>query len=177
MVSHERLNHPAITLRQARSFVREHHLRHHKPQGRLWAMAVPRGDDLVGGAIAGRPRLRRAPEVRRPRRDSPAAEIIIYSAASTLTAVLRPVRGQHLVRGMAATHPELYKAADYTASQTFGEAIRASGGDGIVYDSVRHVGGINVVALRPKNVRDVVMGTHYEITAPVSGKVIARALP
>ena len=46
-----------------------------------------------------------------------------------------------------------------------------------MYDSVRHVGGINVVALRPKNVRDVVMGTHYEITAPVSGKVIARALP
>jgi hypothetical protein len=81
------------------------------------------------------------------------------------------------IRGMAATHPELYKAADYTASQTFGETIRASGGDGIVYDSVRHVGGVNVVALRPKNVREVVMGSHYEITAPVSGKVIARTLP
>jgi hypothetical protein len=81
------------------------------------------------------------------------------------------------IRGMAATHPELYKAADYTASQTFGETIRASGGDGIVYDSVRHVGGVNVVALRTKNVREVVMGSHYEITAPVSGKVIARTLP
>ena len=63
------------------------------------------------------------------------------------------------------------------ASQAFGEAIRSSGGDGILYDSVRHVGGTNVVALRPKNVRHVVMGTHYEITAPVSGKVIARSLP
>jgi len=81
------------------------------------------------------------------------------------------------IRGMAATNAELYKAADYTASQTFGEAIRAAGGDGIVYDSVRHVGGINVLALRPKNVRDVTMGSHYEITAPVSGKVIARTLP
>jgi hypothetical protein len=81
------------------------------------------------------------------------------------------------IRGMAATHPELYKTADYTASQTFGEAIRASGGDGIVYDSVRHAGGVNAVALRPKNVRDVAMGSHYEITAPVSGKVIARTLP
>lgn len=81
------------------------------------------------------------------------------------------------IRGLAATHPELYKAADYTASQTFGETIRASGGDGIVYDSMRHVGGVNVVALRPKNVRDVTMGSHYEITAPVSGKVIARTLP
>jgi hypothetical protein len=80
------------------------------------------------------------------------------------------------VRGMAATRPELYKADDYTASQTFGEALRASGGDGILYDSVRHVGGTNVVALRPKIVCGVVMGTHYEITAPISGKVIARTL-
>jgi hypothetical protein len=81
------------------------------------------------------------------------------------------------IRDMVATHPELYKAADYTASQRFGETIRASGGDGVVYDSVRHVGGVNVVALRPKNVREVVMGSHYEVTAPVSGKVIARTLP
>jgi hypothetical protein len=80
------------------------------------------------------------------------------------------------IRGMAATRPELYETDDYAASQTFGEALRASGGDGILYDSVRHAGGTNVVALRPKNVRDVVMGTHYEITAPVSGKVIARTL-
>jgi hypothetical protein len=81
------------------------------------------------------------------------------------------------VRGMATSHPELYKLDDYTASQTFGETIRASGGDGIMYDSVRHVGGVNVVALRPKNVRDVLMGAHYEITVPVSGKVVARTLP
>jgi hypothetical protein len=80
------------------------------------------------------------------------------------------------IRGMAHTRPELYKADDYTASQAFGEALRASGGDGILYDSVRHVGGANVVALRPKNVRDVAMSTHYEVTAPVSGKVIARTL-
>jgi RES domain len=81
------------------------------------------------------------------------------------------------IRGMTATRPELYRADNYTASQSFGEAIRAAGGDGIVYDSVRHVGGTNIVALRPKNVRDIVMGVHYEITAPISGKVIARALP
>jgi hypothetical protein len=81
------------------------------------------------------------------------------------------------IRGMAATRPELYRADDYAASQTFGETIRASGGNGIVYDSVRHAGGVNVVAMRPKNVRDIVMGPRYEITAPVSGKVIARTLP
>jgi hypothetical protein len=81
------------------------------------------------------------------------------------------------MRGMAATRPELYKVDDHTASQTFGEAVRACGGDGIIYDSVRHVDGPNVVALRPKNVRDILMGTHYEITVPVTGKVIARTLP
>jgi RES domain len=80
------------------------------------------------------------------------------------------------IRGMATTRPELYRPDDYTASQVFGESIRASGGDGVVYDSIRHAGGANVVALRPRNVGDVVMGTHYEITAPVSGKVVARTL-
>jgi hypothetical protein len=39
MVSHERLDHPAITLRQAG----------------LWAIALLRGDDLVAVAIAGCP--------------------------------------------------------------------------------------------------------------------------
>jgi hypothetical protein len=81
------------------------------------------------------------------------------------------------IRGMATTRPELYKVDDYTASQIFGEAIRVSGGDGITYGSVRHVGGTNVVALRPKSIHEVSMGTHYEITVPVSGKVIARTLP
>jgi hypothetical protein len=80
------------------------------------------------------------------------------------------------IRGMASARPELYKTDDYSASQVFGEALRASGRDGIVYDSVRHVGGTNIVALRPKNVREVVMGVQYEVTVPVSGKVVARTL-
>lgn len=54
------------------------------------------------------------------------------------------------IRGMATTRPELYKLDDSAASQTFGEAIRASGRDGIIYDRVRHSGGSNVVALGPK---------------------------
>jgi hypothetical protein len=40
-------------------------------------------------------------------------------------------------------------AADYSASQVFGEAIRRTG-DGIVYDSLRHFGGVNVVAYQPR---------------------------
>jgi hypothetical protein len=80
------------------------------------------------------------------------------------------------IRGLAAARPDLYKADACTASKTFSEAPRASGDDGILYDSVRHVGGTNIVALRPKDVRYIVMGTHHEITAPVSCKVITRSL-
>ena len=82
----------------------------------------------------------------------------------------------HDIRGQRAASPDLYRPDSYTASQAFGLEIRSSGGDGILYDSVRHVGGTNVVAFRPKNIRDVVMGTHYEVTVPVRGKVIARAI-
>jgi hypothetical protein len=44
-----------ITLYQACSFVEEHHSQHDKPQGGLRAIALLRGDDLVGVAIAGAP--------------------------------------------------------------------------------------------------------------------------
>ena len=82
----------------------------------------------------------------------------------------------HDLRGMATIRPELYRPDDYTASQAFGESIRAHGGAGIIYESVRHMGGTNIVTLRPRNVQNVTRGTHYEIIAPVSGKVIARNL-
>jgi len=83
----------------------------------------------------------------------------------------------HDLRGMAADRPELYQPDNYTASQVFGESLRAAGGAGIIYDSVRHVGGTNIVNFRPRNVKNVTMGAHYEVIAPISGKVIARRLP
>jgi hypothetical protein len=82
----------------------------------------------------------------------------------------------HDIRGQMAARPDLYNPESYVASQAFGEEIRSGGGDGILFDSVRHVGGTNVVAFRPRNVRNVVMGTHYEVMVPVRGKVVARAL-
>jgi hypothetical protein len=81
------------------------------------------------------------------------------------------------IRRMRRGRLELYAPDSYAASQAYGESVRAAGGDGIVYGSIRHAGGTNVVALRPKNVRDVVMGAQYELIAPVSGKIIARRLP
>lgn len=80
------------------------------------------------------------------------------------------------IRSMGTARPEFYAPNDYSASQTFGESIRKTGGPGIIYDSLRHQGGTNVVAFRPRNILDVTQTGHYEITAPVIGKVIARTL-
>jgi len=79
------------------------------------------------------------------------------------------------IRGLQATQPALYAAADYSASQPFGEDIRRTG-DGIVYDSLRHVGGVNVVAYRPRKVRNVTQRDHYELTVPLAGRIVVRRL-
>jgi RES domain len=79
------------------------------------------------------------------------------------------------IRGLQATRPALYAAADYSACQLFGEDIRRTG-DGIVYDSVRHVGGVNVVAYRPRKIRNVTQRDHYELTVPLVGRIVVRRL-
>jgi len=80
------------------------------------------------------------------------------------------------IRNGRTTMPELYSANDYSASQAFGEGVRRTGEAGIVYDSLRHLGGTNAVAFRPRNILHVTQAAHYEVTAPVAGKVIARTL-
>lgn len=81
------------------------------------------------------------------------------------------------VRGQASTRPDLYDPTSYVRSQAFGEGTRASGGSGIVYDSLRHVGGVNVVAYVTHDVRDVVQADHYEITVTATAAQIqARKL-
>lgn len=64
------------------------------------------------------------------------------------------------VRGDAALHDP----ASYTVSQAFGEAERAAGRDGIVFDSVRHRGGVNAAAFRPSKILDVTQAEHFEIS-------------
>lgn len=56
----------------------------------------------------------------------------------------------HDLRGMRRVLPEVYRLADYTASQLLGGALRAGGSNGVVYDSVRHDGGRCVAAFRPR---------------------------
>lgn len=64
------------------------------------------------------------------------------------------------VRGEA----ELHDPQSFDASQAFGEKQRRAGRDGIVYDSVRHAGGLNIAAFRPSKILDVTQSTHLSIT-------------
>jgi len=58
---------------------------------------------------------------------------------------------------------DIYASADYGPGQILGEQVRAEGGAGIVYDSLRRRAGVNVVALRPRNITGIVQADHYEI--------------
>lgn len=79
------------------------------------------------------------------------------------------------IRGQQAARPELYSLTDFAASAAFGEEIRRTG-DGIIYDSLRHLGGVNVVAYRPRKIRQVTQREHFELTVPVVGRIVARRL-
>ncbi len=76
------------------------------------------------------------------------------------------------IRGRQAELSDVYAADSYAASRTMGERIRAEGGAGVLYDSVRHAGGVNIVAHRPRNVLDVVQADHFEIRALAASRRI-----
>ncbi len=81
------------------------------------------------------------------------------------------------LRGWASTRPDLYDPLSYAHSQVFGENVRFSGGSGILYDSLRHVGGENVVAYVTHDVQDVVQTDHYEIMVSAdAARIEARKL-
>ena len=79
---------------------------------------------------------------------------IYRSYTARLNGKFRDVRGE----------AELHDPQSYEASQAFGEAERKVGSDGIVFDSVRLRGGINVAAFRPSKILDVVQAEHFELT-------------
>jgi hypothetical protein len=76
------------------------------------------------------------------------------------------------IRGQQTSCPEIYASKSYAASQPFGEQIRASGGAGLLYDSMRFVNGTNVVAHRPRNITDILQTDHYEITVQAGFRTI-----
>jgi hypothetical protein len=81
--------------------------------------------------------------------------------------------GEYLdIRGQSAERAEVYASDSYAAAQQLGESVRARGGAGILYDSIRHAGGVNVAAHRPRNVLDVVQTDHFEIRASARSRRI-----
>ena len=86
--------------------------------------------------------------------------------AATLLGDYLDIRGQQTVR------PDVYASDRYDASQKLGEEVRASGGAGLLYDSLRRRTGSNVVAHRPRNVTDIVQTDHFEITALATSRMI-----
>lgn len=77
------------------------------------------------------------------------------------------------IRGQQSTMPAVYDLSSYGASQAFGEGIRAAGETGIIFDSLRHAGGINMVAYRPTKVLDVLQADHYEISVQAAANRIS----
>jgi len=82
--------------------------------------------------------------------------------------------GQYVdIRGRRAELADVYAPDSYAASQAFGERLRAAGETGIVYDSLRHRGGVNAVAYRPSRVLEVVQAGHFEIRVAAGSRHIA----
>jgi hypothetical protein len=81
--------------------------------------------------------------------------------------------GEYLdIRGLGALRPGVYASERYDVSQRLGEEVRASGGAGLLYDSLRRPAGINVVAHRPRNVTEIVQTDHFEITIQAASRMI-----
>ena len=66
----------------------------------------------------------------------------------------------HDIRGKRGQMPDIYDAGSYAASQPFGRALKRSGSNGIVYDSVRHPGGECLAIYRPRLVQNLRQGMH-----------------
>jgi hypothetical protein len=57
--------------------------------------------------------------------------------------------------------PEVHDPDDYAASQRLGRSLRGSGSDGVVYDSVRNLGGQCTALFWPDCVAPFTQATHY----------------
>lgn len=102
----------------------------------------------------------------------------IPEAVRTYRAYLARLAGRYCdIRDRQAELGGVYAPDGYAESQVYGEKLRAEGGAGIVYDSVRHRSGVNVVAYRPTNILDVVQTDHYEVRVRAGeGRIEIRRL-
>jgi RES domain len=76
------------------------------------------------------------------------------------------------IRGQQSTRGDVYVSDRYDASQKLGEQVRISGGAGLLYDSLRRRGGVNVVAYRPRNIIDIVQTDHFRIDVAATSRTL-----
>jgi RES domain len=68
----------------------------------------------------------------------------------------------HDIRGRNPAFKPLYDPASYSASQKFAQQLLDGGSNGVVYHSVRHKGGECMACFRPRLVKNVRQGEHFE---------------
>jgi hypothetical protein len=97
----------------------------------------------------------------------------VTTMTRTYRAYSATLLGDYLdIRGQQTTRADVYASHRYDASQKLGEEVRASGGAGLLYDSLRRRTGSNVVAHRPRNIADLVQTDHFEITVLATSRTI-----
>lgn len=67
------------------------------------------------------------------------------------------------IRGSRAAYAPLHDPKSYASSQEFGRRALEGDANGVVYKSVRHAGGECLSCFRPRLVRNVRAGGHYEL--------------
>ena len=89
--------------------------------------------------------------------NEPPIEIDMRSYASEIDTQL------HDIRNLQAEIPDIYDRdpANYGAAQSFAINLRDSGSNGIVYSSVRDMGGECIAVFRPSVMSPVAQGKHY----------------
>ncbi len=83
----------------------------------------------------------------------------------------------HDIRAERRELAPLYDPDSYIASQAFGRALFEDGSNGIVYRSVRDPRGECIVCFRPKLVKSVRQGAHFEYRWSGSPEPKVRQLP
>jgi hypothetical protein len=91
----------------------------------------------------------------------------------TYRAYATTLLGDYLdIRDQQTARPEVYASDRYDAAQKLGEQVRASGGAGLLYNSLRRRTGSNVVAHRPRNITDIMQTDPFEITVEAASRTI-----
>jgi hypothetical protein len=82
----------------------------------------------------------------------------------------------HDVRAGRRAYAKLHDPDDYSASQALASEFIRAGSNGVAYRSVRHAGGECLACFRPRLVRNVRLGAHFEYRFEGGPKPAIRTL-